>query len=183
MATPHASSWRRALVTNETGTTATPAAVQTARPTIAIPITGVSAMVRLFGVGSANDTVVGDFYMAERINNTAIAEGEAIDRLGAAAYFTTKIATLTATLGTQAGVAGGVVSDTELLADTMVISSETTFLTHREAVLTSDIVTFSPADNTIAEVVFSDFGNADMLVFVATTVNPTSYNLLVRQVV
>jgi len=32
-------------------------------------------------------------------------------------------------------------------------------------------------------VVFSDFGNSDMLVFVATTVNPTSYNLLVRQVV
>jgi hypothetical protein len=97
-------------------------------------------------------------------------------------YQAQSLGTIACTLGTSTAVAGTIANDanmtgTKRWADTMVWTA-TTYGTAMLTRIGGNIAAFSPADNTIAELMVSDFGACEGIALVCTTYGLTATSAL-----
>lgn len=133
-------------------------------PTQAICIEGFRGGRFQFISNGANDeTATWTLYAIDAHKN-------ALNSDGSEGYFVKSLGTLAITLGTAVGLSNvaGIVPITYRYADTCVWTA-TTYGTARLTYVGGNAAAFSPADNTIAEFLISDFGNSTHLAFVCTT--------------
>lgn len=172
------------LATNSTNSAfvITDGTITATRPTNLLQLNGKRGIdcLQFYGAGSDNQTFDYKIYGVEIVSNT--------DAAGTYSPSTTQLYEYrslgggTATLGTKTGVAGGVVSDTELVADTLTWTATAygTFVFEAFAGADADAQVFSPADNTIASLVCLDLGDFYGIVIDFDMTGATSANALIR---
>ncbi len=120
------------------------------------------ASVLFFGTGDANDVFLAKVYGV---------------RKAGAAWVYVPLLSLTVTLGTKTGVAGGEVVAAELYADTLAVADPS------YGVADASYRLISPADNTVARLLIDTEGFEKLRIdFDASTNDPTGMNALVAAV-
>lgn len=140
-----------------------------ARPSAAMTVEGYRGARMQFITNGANDeTATWTLYSIDR-HKDAKAMTEA------SGYFVKSLGTLAVTFGTAVGVSNtvGLVPITYRYADTCVWTAST-YGTARLTYVGGNAAAFSPADNTIAEFLISDFGNCTDIALVCTTYGATA---------
>ncbi len=139
-------------------------------PASAIPVEGYrGARIQFITNGADNETATWTLYGIDAHKNAL--EDEATGY----GYFVKSLGTLAVTFGTAVGLSNsvGLVPATYRYADTCVWSV-TTYGTARLVYCGGNAAAFSPADNTIAEFLISDFGNSTHIALVCTTYGATA---------
>lgn len=135
-----------------------------------------------FGISSMRGCRV-QVYSNGADNETATATVYALDQIGSGengtpgfangGYFAISLGTLAITLGTKVGTADSFIGTNMRFADTMTWSP-TTYGTARLAYCGGNIAAFSPANDTVAELLMSDIGGSSDIAFVWTTYGLTT---------
>jgi hypothetical protein len=86
----------------------------------------------------------------------------------------------TGQLSTMTGVSTGLITTADRMADT-IVPTKSAYLTHLETVFDQEVVTYSPADNTPAEIVMVDTFNFSDLVIEVERGAITKLNALVEK--
>lgn len=176
---------RRYLATNSTATAfaITDGTVTSTIPSNMITLGGWRGIdcLQFFGAGSANQTFDYRLYGIERIGNTVITDNAPTDSQ-AALYEYRLIGSGTATLGAKTGVSGGVVSNSELIVDTLTwtASAYGTYLIEAYLGADADAAVFNPQSDSIASLTLLDLGNLYGIVIDFDMTGATSGNALIR---
>ncbi|MEM7227240.1 MAG: hypothetical protein AAF432_00350 [Planctomycetota bacterium] len=176
MPRPESTQWQRVASENLSNAVVPPDAQTTDRPTLFIPNSRVGMSLRVVGTSAEDGSMVMGIYAVETITRRAIDGAEVT---GSPLYMTALMGSLTSTLGSLTGIDGSVVPSTERFADGMVWGSVSAYWTNRIAAYGVSDLVHSPANDSIAEIIFPDLGNLAGIAL-APLIGGGTWNILVK---